>query len=61
MDFHDMLENLSDSLTNAGFDVGHIADVHELSSALDSLGIDVARLGDYQLDLLLDALHSAAE
>ena len=56
-----MLENLSDSLTNAGFDVGHIADVHELSSALDSLGIDVARLGDYQLDLLLDALHSAAE
>ena len=31
--------------------------MHELSSALDSAGIDIAALGDYQMDLLLDALH----
>ena len=52
-----MLENLSDSLNSAGFDIDHIADLHELSSALDTLGIDVSGLGDHQMDLLLDALH----
>lgn len=31
--------------------------MHELSSALDSAGIDIAALGDYQMDLLLNALH----
>jgi hypothetical protein len=57
MDFHDMLENLSDSLNSAGFDIAHIGDVQELSSALHTLDIDVSQLGDYQMDLLLDALH----
>ena len=52
-----MLENLSDSLNNAGFDIANIGSVHELSSALDTIGIDIAALGDYQMDLLLDALH----
>jgi hypothetical protein len=57
MDFHDMLENLSNSLNDAGFDIAHIGNVHELSSALDTLGIDISGLGDHQIDLLLDALH----
>ena len=60
MDFHETLHNLSDSLNNAGFDIAHIRDVQELSSALDTVGIDVSGLGDYQMDLLLDALHHNA-
>jgi hypothetical protein len=57
MDFHHMLENLSESLNNAGFDIAHIGDVQELSSALATVGIDVSGLSDLQIDLLLDALH----
>jgi hypothetical protein len=57
MDLQDILENLSDSLSNAGFDIAHIGNVDELSSALDNIGIDISGLGDYQMDLLLDALH----
>jgi hypothetical protein len=57
MDFHDILDNLSNSLNDAGFDIAHIGNVHELSSALDTVGIDVSGLGDLQMDLLLDALH----
>jgi hypothetical protein len=57
MDFHDMLENLPDSLNNAGLDIADIGDVQQLSSALHTLGIDVSGLGDYQIDLLLDALR----
>lgn len=52
-----MLENLPDSVNNAGFDIAHIGDVQELSFALATLGIDVSGLGDLQIDLLLDALH----
>jgi hypothetical protein len=36
-----MLENLSDSLNNAGFDIAHIGNAQELSSALDTLGIEL--------------------